>query len=169
MVDFNDIHKEQGLSVVKAAINAARFVDEDIDTAIKRLSKLKPLEYEQKREGEAKALSIRVSALDKAVNALKNDTPTEDKPTLGNNEVVPWHEPIDGTYLFQELVSVFKKYLALQKFQAEALSLWCIFSHCIDAGNIAPKLLVYSPEKKCGKTTLLDVLMFLVWKALASI
>lgn len=48
------------------------------------------------------------------------------------------------------------------------MALWSIFSYCIDAGNIAPKLLIYSPEKRCGKTTLLDVLMGLVWKPLSA-
>jgi len=167
MVDFNDIHQEHGLGAVKASVDAARFVDEDIGAAIERLSKLKPLEYEQKREREAKFLNVRVSVLDKEVGALRyKDNSTEEKPRLGVHEAEPWSEPVNGKRLFQELILVFKKYLVLQEFQAEALSLWCIFSHCIDAGNIAPKLLIYSPEKRCGKTTLLDVLMCLVWKPL---
>src|SRR5690606_12160382 len=46
----------------------------------------------------------------------------------------------------------------------EALALWSIFSYGFNASNIAPKLLIHSPEKRCGKTTLLDVLSELVWK-----
>lgn len=85
---------------------------------------------------------------------------------LGQQEAEPWHEKVDGLELFNDLVAAFGKYLALQKYQAEALALWSIFSYCIDAANIAPKLLIYSPEKRCGKTTLLDVLVNIVWKPL---
>lgn len=75
-----------------------------------------------------------------------------------------WPEPVDGMALFNELSGTFKRYLALQQHQPEALALWTIFSHCHNASNIAPKLLIHSPEKRCGKTTLLDVLSELVWQ-----
>jgi hypothetical protein len=34
-----------------------------------------------------------------------------------------WHEPVDGSDLFDELVRTFHKYLSLREHQAEALSL----------------------------------------------
>ena len=79
-----------------------------------------------------------------------------------SKKVEPWGEEVDGNELFRELTSTFDKYLVLNDFQSEALALWCIFSHSFNASNIAPKLLIHSPEKRCGKTTLLDVLSGLV-------
>lgn len=97
-------------------------------------------------------------------NENQKEKTSNEKPKPAIKEVKPWHEPVDGRALFEDLTSTFKKYLALQNHQAETLALWSIFSHCHDANNIAPKLLIHSPEKRCGKTTLLDVLSELVWK-----
>ncbi len=81
-----------------------------------------------------------------------------------NNKTELWPETVDGTVLFNELTKTFKQYLALQPYQAETLALWSMFTHCFDASNIAPKLLIHSPEKRCGKSTLLEVLSELVWQ-----
>lgn len=89
-------------------------------------------------------------------NATLNDTNNSEENKL------LWNETVDGQSLFEELVSTFNKYLSLEEYQAEALSLWAIFSHSYDANNISPRLLITSPEKRCGKTTLIDVLMGLV-------
>lgn len=150
---------------LEAAVKAS--TEENIHDAIVRLAGLHPLEYEQVREQEAKTLGARVSALDTEVLKQRPDNRAgKEGDAIGSQEAEPWPKPVDGEALFHALVSVFRKYLALQKYQAEALALWVIFSHNIDAGNIAPKLLIYSPIKRCGKTTLLDVLMQLIWRAL---
>ena len=159
--------EQQNPQAVQDAIAAAEKPKETVFQAVERLIKLHPLEYEQVRDVEAKALGVRVSALDNEVSSKRPKTDyTVEEQATGPQAAKPWHEPVDGKNLFNDLVAVFKKYLALQKYQAEALALWAIFSYCIDAGNIAPKLLIYSPEKRCGKTTLLDVLIGLVWKPL---
>lgn len=167
MADFNDIHAEEGAEAVEGLVNDAAPVKETIHDAVERLAALHPLEYEQVRKAEAEKLSVdRISVLDDAVKKKRStDNSTEEQP-VGLQEAEPWHEPVDGWGLFQALTGVFKKYLVLQPYQAEALALWSIFSYCIDANNIAPKLLIHSPEKRCGKTTLLDVLHGVVYKPL---
>ncbi len=156
----------QNPDAVRDALAIAEKPKETVFQAVERLVKLHPLEYEQMRDVEAKALGVRVSALDDAVYDKRKESKDDDKPITGPQAAEPWPKPVDGETLFNDLAAAFKKYLALQKYQAEALALWAIFSYCIDAGNIAPKLLIYSPEKRCGKTTLLDVLIGLVWKPL---
>lgn len=151
--------------ITKKIINNAEKPPETIHQAVERLAKLNPLTYEQCREDEAKKHRVRVSALDVEVsNKRPISDNTDKKQMVGPQEAVAWHEEVDGLILFNDLVKVFKKYLVLQKWQAETLALWSIFSYCIDAGSIAPKLLIYSPEKRCGKTTLLSVLIDLVSK-----
>ena len=49
---------------------------------------------------------------------------------------------------------------------ADACTLWCVHTYLIDAAWISPRLALTSPEKGCGKTTLLDVLARLVWRPL---
>lgn len=168
MTDFNDIHQAQGPEAVKDAINAAAPVGETIHEAVERLAQLHPLEYDQRRDDEAKKHGVRVSVLDAEVLKKRPADNIAEKQRVGVQEIEPWYEEIEGITLFNDLTAIFKQYMALQKYQAETLALWSIFSYCIDAGNIAPKLLIYSPEKRCGKTTLLDVLIGLVWKPLPS-
>lgn len=152
---------------IKEIISNAEQPQETIHEAVDRLAQLHPLEYDQCREDEAKNHGVRVSVLDAEVLKKRPASASADeKQITGPQEAAPWHEEVDGLELFNDLVAAFSQYLALQKYQAEALALWSIFSYCIDAGNIAPKLLIYSPEKRCGKTTLLDVLVNIVWKPL---
>jgi hypothetical protein len=44
--------------------------------------------------------------------------------------------------------------------------LWVIHTHLISYFQITPRLVVHSPVKRCGKTTLLDVLGCLVLRPL---
>lgn len=165
-MDYNDMQREQGSEAVRASIESAAPPEEAHEETIERLAKLSPLEYDQEREQIAKRLNVRVSTLDNEVAKQRAQAHDDTGATTGPQEAEPWHSPVDGQELYTELTSTFGKYLALQKHQADALALWSIFSYCIDANNIAPKLLIYSPEKRCGKTTLLDVLNGLVWKPL---
>jgi putative DNA primase/helicase len=146
-------------------IDNAEKPKETLEQIIERLSNIPILEYDVQRKEIAKYLGIRVSTLDEEVAKLRPIL-NDDSEGMFLVEVEPWDDEVNGYELFCDLVALFKKYLALQNNQAEALALWSIFSYCIDASNIAPKLLIYSPEKRCGKTTLLDVLGGLVWKPL---
>ena len=47
-------------------------------------------------------------------------------------------------------------------------ALWALFAHCHDAFWISPILVISSPEKRCGKTTLLRALSNLVPRSIPS-
>jgi putative DNA primase/helicase len=51
---------------------------------------------------------------------------------------------------------------------AESVALWVLHAHTLDAFAISPPLAITSPEKNCGKTTLLDVIGRLVPRPLAT-
>ncbi len=70
----------------------------------------------------------------------------------------PWPETVDGAALLEELRSTFKRFIWLPVHAAVALALWVLHAHAHDAFMISPVLCVRSPERGCGKTTLLDVL-----------
>jgi hypothetical protein len=50
----------------------------------------------------------------------------------------------------------------LSRRQADAVALWVVFSHVFDAFDFSPKLMIRSPEKRTGKTRLVEVLERLV-------
>jgi putative DNA primase/helicase len=49
-----------------------------------------------------------------------------------------------------------------------AVALWIVHAHAFEVSRISPRLAIVSPEKRCGKTTLLLVIRALVPRALSS-
>lgn len=70
----------------------------------------------------------------------------------------PWPEPVRGDVLLDELTATLRRHVVLPPSVAEALALWVLHTHAIAAADITPRLAILSPEKRCGKTTLLKVL-----------
>lgn len=59
--------------------------------------------------------------------------------------------------LLEELVAFVRCYVIVRDEQADAIALWVVHTHVIDAFETTPFLAVTSPTKRCGKTRLLDV------------
>ena len=58
------------------------------------------------------------------------------------------------------------KHVVLPVESAVSIALWILHTHAIDAAQITPRLAVISPEKRCGKSTLLKLLGALVRRPL---
>lgn len=71
--------------------------------------------------------------------------------------ISPFAGNVDGEALLDHMVAEINKYLILPTGAAETLALWCLCSYCIDNFRIFPKLFICSPIKRCGKTTVLEV------------
>ncbi len=61
-----------------------------------------------------------------------------------------------------------RKYVVLPGNDALAVALWALHAFCFDAFACTPRLAITAPEKRCGKTTLLDVVGLLVPRPLAT-
>jgi putative DNA primase/helicase len=68
---------------------------------------------------------------------------------------------VAGDKLLNDLAAVFTRYVILPKHAAEALALWVVHAWAFDAWDISPFMVIVSPEKRCGKTTVLIILQFL--------
>ncbi len=77
-------------------------------------------------------------------------------------EPEPWPEPLDGAELLEELTTVFCRYLVLPEGAAEVMALWVVHTHTVETAEITPRLALLSPDKRCGKTRVLEVLQKLV-------
>jgi putative DNA primase/helicase len=133
--------------------------------AIERLAELSTLEYEQCREDEAETLKVRVSILDAEV--IKRRKSAAAKPAGAFLEAPePWPEPVDGTELIGEIAETIGRYVILPDHGASAIALWVVAAHALDCFEIFPILAIESPEKRCGKTTLLSAIQWLVPKPL---
>ena len=134
-----------------------------VRAAIATLAELSKLEFELQRKEAAKAIGLRVSTIDQLVNDARSQslaTEPEDQPL--------WPEPVDGAALLDELVSTIRKYVILGLAETHAAALWILFTHCFSAASFSPRLAVTSPEKRCGKTTLLKLLVAACPRALPS-
>jgi putative DNA primase/helicase len=135
---------------------------------IVRLAHLAPIEYERGREAAAARLGVRVSALDAFVKSQR----TESSEGSGQGRAFevpkpdPWPDAVDGAGLLSDIAAVIRRHVVLSADTAETVAVWVLHTYCYNAFMISPRLAITSPEKGCGKTTLLDVLGCLVARPL---
>lgn len=70
--------------------------------------------------------------------------------------------PADGTKLLNELRDCFQRFVILPKHAPDTLALWTLHTYAFELRGVTTYLGVGSPEKRCGKSTLLGVLSDLV-------
>jgi hypothetical protein len=69
------------------------------------------------------------------------------------------HQRIDGAALLDALLAALTRYLIMPSTQAaDAVTLWIAATHAQPAWPHAPRLVIRAPEKRCGKSRLLDVI-----------
>jgi putative DNA primase/helicase len=132
----------------------------DDEAEIARLAALSPLAYEREREATAKRLGVRVAALDRNVESKRagQSERSDRAPLLILPALEPWPEPVDGAALLNRTAMALRAYVVMEDGGAEAVALWTLHAHALDAFAYSPRLAITSAEKRCGKTTLLDVL-----------
>src|SRR4051794_4066477 len=64
--------------------------------------------------------------------------------------------------LLDEVTRILKRYVVLPEFAAETLALWTLHTYAFELRDVTTYIGIESPEKRCGKTTLLDVLSEMV-------
>jgi putative DNA primase/helicase len=172
LTDFNDLAITEGLGPVREQIAAAQIATETDEATFTRLAALSSAEYDRCRETEAAALSIRVKTLDLEVEQRRRWTGGNDSTLQGCQidlpEIEPWPDPVNGAEVLDAIAERHRSYVALPDYAADVCALWEAHSHCFEAFDITPRLYITSPEKGCGKTTLLDVIALFVVRSLRS-
>jgi putative DNA primase/helicase len=140
----------------------------DDNAEISRLASLSPLEYDRERKATAQKLGVRALSLDKLVKANRAEPyrAAEQGQALELPMPEPWPEPVDGAALLNDMASAISQYVIADEGAIESVALWVFHAWTLDAFPISPRLAITSPEKGCGKTTLLDVIGYLVPRAL---
>jgi len=75
---------------------------------------------------------------------------------------------IDGKLLLDELAATMRKFIVLPKWAPETLALWILHTYAFELRDVSTYLGIESPEKRCGKTTLLTLLGRLVNRPVAA-
>jgi Protein of unknown function (DUF3631) len=148
---------------------SAAKADDRIDDAliIAEAAALTPLDYERRRAEFAERLGItRLSVLDTIVQQARNSAGGGNHKGQGRPvefaAAAPWPDAVDGTVLFAALAETVRKHVVLTEEHITAVVLWVVFTHLFGLWDVAPKLLVGSPQLRCGKTRLLLTLRLLV-------
>ncbi len=175
--DANSVLSRDGLAGLMTLIGTASNPAElSEDGEITRLSRLDHLEYERQRKTQAEKLGMRLGALDKEVQRRRRnwgEGDTAEEPAGQGRRVVipvvdPWPNPVDGSGLLDAITTGIRQYLVLEPHQADAITLFSVFTHAFDAFEVAPKLVVKSAQKRSGKTRQLEVLNRLVAKPIGA-
>jgi hypothetical protein len=143
----------------------------DDGAEIERLARLAALDYERARKAAGERLGIRrLSLLDSLVKAKRAGLGLDggdDKQgeAIEFPEIEAWPEVIDGAQLLDDLATTIRSHVVMSDHERDICALWTVHSYLIRRFMISPKLWVRSTVKNCGKTTLLDTLSHLVFRA----
>lgn len=111
----------------------------------------------------ARALGLKAGDLRRVLKPdVVADETTEKRAGLMLSDPEPWPEPVDGAALLDEIASVVSRYLSATDEVFRTVALWVVYSHAFELFDVSPLLAIVSPEKRCGKTTLLTLLYALV-------
>jgi hypothetical protein len=154
--------------------------DRDLEEAvvIARLAETyrkSPIQYDRLLKPEADELGCKSSTLDRRVKELLRAKDREaGTARLGAGralqipEVEPWPGAVDGASLLDEIATIVRRHVVTSAGAPEAIALWGVQTYTIDAAFIAPRLAITSPERRCGKTTLLTILGEIVARPLST-
>lgn len=139
----------------------------DLISEVLAIINLDPLTREKERNRISKEHNVRKSVIDDFIKEL-----TRRKNIGGDSEIVTEVEPaknsVDGDAVLTKIKTILQKHLILPGGVAEPIAAWIVLTYCYDAFRILPMLGIVSPVKRCGKTTLLEVLQGLTNKGLTA-
>lgn len=146
-----------GKGVVAAALGTVSDAH-PYEAELSRLAGLDPIAYDQQRDTAAKAIGCRVGTLDEQVQARRPMPEGVTGRGVSLPVVEPWPDPVPGAALLDELTAAIRRHVILRPAAAEATALWVAHTWVACRFQHTPRLGITSPAKRCGKSTLLDVL-----------
>ncbi len=138
--------------------------DEDV---FEGLALLSPIEYDRRRESVAKRLGVRVGTLDGEV--LKRRPKSHSEETEGGlvlTDPEPWPDAVNLGELLNTIALTIRRFVVVSDESITAITLWILLTYIFDSFGVCPNLGILSPEKRCGKTTLLELTSMLVARPL---
>ena len=146
------------LEATKGAIESAEKPKETQEDVIARLAALSPLEYDRLRDKQAERLGVRVATLDKEVGKIRSSDSASPEPVKMFPTVEVWPDSVDGAVLLTEISATIRHFIVCDPETITAATLWIAFTWFIDRVQVAPLAVITAPEKRCGKSQMLDLI-----------
>jgi putative DNA primase/helicase len=80
----------------------------------------------------------------------------------------PHPGPVQPAELLSEIEAVIKRHVVLSDHAAAALAVWVLHTYTFELRDAVAYVAIESPEKRCGKTTLISVLAAMAHKPLTA-
>ncbi len=120
-----------------------------------RLLQEVPTLWEDKPEIERKLINLESHSVEDSTSPVSGRG-------LGFETVEPWAEPVDGAALLGQIVATLRRFVVLPVEASLATALWCLHTWLFETFTHTPRLVLASPTMRCGKSTLLRVIMCFV-------
>jgi putative DNA primase/helicase len=161
---------EQATEAEKEKLENQAVGDALRNLTLNELAALPLVEYERCRIEKAKTLGMRVRVLDEEVEQRKPKAKSSATHQEGRSILLsdpePWPDTVNLESVLDSILAAIRRFLILPKSAAVAITLWVVHTYCHDAANVSPILAINSPEKRCGKSTLVELLTAMVIRAL---
>ncbi len=98
-------------------------------------------------------------------------TPTPAAPVINTPllpNVIPSADPVDPANLLAEILATIHRHVIIDSAQAIAVTLWIAMTWFMTGINVSPLLIITAPERACGKSQLLSLLLRLVFRGLSA-
>jgi putative DNA primase/helicase len=155
---------------IKASLDGAQALDAAalLRSEAERLVKLDRAGYLVERKQVASRCKIPIKELDRLVDDALTLATAAERESLAPPWPEPWPEPVEAGALLDGVHDFIKRFVILDKHALVAVVLWIAFAYCFEIAETSPRLRITSPEKRCGKSRLLDVLNLLCPRPLSA-
>jgi putative DNA primase/helicase len=165
--------QKECLEVLKDSKKALSFVENlrpfmlpVVEGELRKIT-MSPVQRSQLCKELAVPLQVRATALEEGTFSVES-MPAEE--TLRCQETIePWPDPVDGADLLQQIFGTFERFVSVHDRGFITVTIWTLLPYVHEEFHKLPVLRIKSPQKRCGKSTLLDVLELLVIKPLLTV
>ncbi|MDP2601782.1 MAG: DUF3631 domain-containing protein [Deltaproteobacteria bacterium] len=167
-----DTLEAAGIATLKAGASMAT-----VETAVRTLAALlesaDDIRRATVREAALKKLDeIGINAPGRLLDAAMPKASKDDGEGAGQTVFLadpePWENPVDGGELLDDINGLIHRFVVLSPESARAVALWIVHCWALDACDISALLGVISPTKRCGKTTLLEIVGMIAPRAVSA-
>jgi putative DNA primase/helicase len=156
----------------EAAALADRYIGKDGSepdlSRLDALGSLSPAEYGSRRADLAEEIKTGLKYLDKEYEERRKAAKVGSGRDYFLEDAEPWESAVNGAELLSAISAAAAKHVVLPAHAADAIALWCVFTHAHDCFDISPILAITSPTPECGKTTLLRLLAVVTARSLSA-
>jgi hypothetical protein len=105
----------------------------------------------------AKKLGVTVESL----RGAKKDSTSQMVSGEMGADPDPWPDEVEIAEVLEDLHAVIKTYIATEEYNVTVVAFWIVFTWVWEDAHYLPLLVLTSPERECGKSTLRDLIIAL--------